>query len=246
MGSGPPVILVDGALCSTAFGPMPKLAPLLARHFTVFLYDRRGRGHSGDRQPYAREREVEDLAALLQEAGGSAFVVGLSSGAALALEAAASGLGIRKLAAYEPPYMIENGATHAAADHPASLRRLLAAGKRGAAVKYFMRDMVGVPAPFVLMMQLMRGTWRKLEAVAHTLPYDATIMGDWSLPSARLQAIRVPVVVMHGGKTDARLKKAARAVAGAVPNAQEHVLRGQSHNVKPEVLSEALVRLFAA
>src|SRR5687768_4252071 len=101
-GTGPALILVDGAFCSRAFGPSPKLARLLAQHFTVYTYDRRGRGQSGDSQPYAREREVEDLAALIQQAGGEAFLVGLSSGAALALEAAASGLSVAKVAAFEP------------------------------------------------------------------------------------------------------------------------------------------------
>jgi pimeloyl-ACP methyl ester carboxylesterase len=117
IGSGPALILVDGALCSRAFGPMPKLAPLLAQRFTVFFYDRRGRGDSGDTKPYARAREVEDLEALIMEAGGAAFVLGLSSGAALALEAAASRLNIAKLALYEPPFMVDQGAHHAAAGH---------------------------------------------------------------------------------------------------------------------------------
>lgn len=245
LGSGPPLILVDGALCSRSFGPTPKLAPLLAEHFTVFTYDRRGRGDSGDNQPYAPEREIEDIAALLEEAGGSAFVVGLSSGAALALDAVAAGLPIRKLAAYEPPYMVDDAEHHATANHQAQLRSLIARGRRGDAVKYFMRDMVGVPAPFVFLMRLMPGTWRQLTAVAHTLPYDAAIMGEWSLPAARLASIRAPVVAMHGGKTDPRLQKAAHAVAGAIPHAQHRVLERQSHNVKPEVLSRALLEIFA-
>ena len=244
-GNGPALILVDGALCSSQFGPMPKLAPLLAHHFTVFTYDRRGRGYSGDASAYTREREIEDIAALIQEAGSSAHVVGLSSGGALALEAAANGLNIKKVVAYEPPYIREAGG-EAPPDHVGNLRRLLADGKRGAAVKYFMRDMVGVPAPFVVMMQLMRGTWRKLESVAHTLPYDATVMGDWTVPSGRLGNIRVPVVAMHGGKTQERLKKASQAVASAVPGSRHEVLPGQNHNVKPEVLSKALVQLFAS
>jgi pimeloyl-ACP methyl ester carboxylesterase len=245
-GNGPPVILVDGALCSSKFGPMPKLAPLLARHFTVFAYDRRGRGESGDRQPYSREREIEDLAAILQEAGGSAYVLGLSSGAALALEAAASGLNIKKVAAYEPPYVVDSATKQAEADHQAQLQRLIAEDKRGEAVKYFMREMVGVPAPFVVIMQLMPKTWRKLKEVAHTLPYDAAIMGNWSPPTARFASIRVPVIAMHGEKTDKRLKNATDAIAKAVPQSQRHVLPGQSHNVKPEVLSSALVQLFNA
>src|SRR5690242_11087664 len=181
-GSGPPLILVDGALCSRAFGPMPKLAPMLASRFSVYLYDRRGRGASTDTKPYAREREVEDLEALIGEAGGSASLLGLSSGGALALEAAASGLAIEKVAAYEPPYMVTpvDRARHAGANHQAQLERLIAAGRRGDAVKYFMRDMVGVPAIFVLLMRFMPGVWPKLANVASTLPYDAAIMGDFS------------------------------------------------------------------
>jgi pimeloyl-ACP methyl ester carboxylesterase len=129
IGSGPALILVDGALCSRAFGPMPKLAPLLAQHFTVFFYDRRGRGDSGDTKPYARAREVEDVEALIMEAGGSAFVVGLSSGAALALEAAASKLNITKLAVYEPPFMVDPAAHQAAAGYEGQLNGMISAGR---------------------------------------------------------------------------------------------------------------------
>jgi pimeloyl-ACP methyl ester carboxylesterase len=246
-GAGPAVILVDGALCSRAFGPMPKIAPLLARHFTVFMYDRRGRGDSGDTWPYSPEREVEDIEALIRAAGGSASVLGLSSGGALALEAAASGLPIAKLVAYEPPYMVDDGGFHQRAGHQAQLERLIAAGRRGDAVKYFMRKMVGIPAVFVVMMRLMLGTWRKLEAVAHTLPYDAAVMRGFGPPPAeRLASITVPTLAMHGEKTDARLEKAARFVADAVPDAQYRALEGQTHDVKPEVLVPVLVEFFAA
>jgi len=242
-GTGPAVILVDGALCSRAFGPMPKLAPLLARRFTVLTYDRRGRGDSGDTAPYAVEREVEDLAALIQAAGGSARLLGLSSGGALALEAAASGLNVAKLVVYEPPYVAEPGGQPA--DHQAELKRRIAAGRRGDAVKYFMRTMVGVPAPFVVLMQAMRWVWRKLEAVAHKLPYDAAVMGDFTVPVARLRSIRTPTLAMDGGKTDPRLRRAAHAVAEAVPGAQHRTLPGQTHNVKPEVLAAAVTEFLS-
>ena len=172
-GSGPALILIDGALCSRAFGPSAKLAPLLARHFTVYTYDRRGRGQSGDTPPYAPAREVEDLAAIMREAEESPCLLGLSSGAALALEAAASGLPVSKVVAYEPPYVDDRG-ERGGAGHEGQLARLLAAGNRGGAVKYFMKDMVGAPAPIVVMLRLMPWIWRKLEAVAHTLPYDAS------------------------------------------------------------------------
>jgi pimeloyl-ACP methyl ester carboxylesterase len=171
---------------------MPKLAPLLASHFSVFMYDRRGRGSSGDTKPYATERELEDIDALIKEAGGSAFVLGLSSGAALALEAAASGLNITKLAVYEPPFMIDDGGHHARADHQTQLKRFIAAGRRSEAVTYFMRKMVGIPAMFVALMRLMPGVWSKLKAVAHTLPYDAAVMGDFSLPTRRLASVTIP------------------------------------------------------
>jgi len=244
MGSGPAVILVDGALCSRVFGPMSKLAPLLAKHFTVFVYDRRGRGESGDTQPYAKERELEDIAALISEAGGAACLYGASSGGALAIEAAAGGLNVDKVAAYEPPYVNASGA-HRGTDHEARLREMIASGRRGDAVKFFMRDMVGIPAVFYFMMRLMRGMWRKLEAVAHTLPYDAAIMGDYSLPEATLAAVKAPVLIMHGGKTTPLLRDAAEDASALLPNGQLRVLAGQTHNAPAEVLAPVLAEFFA-
>jgi len=243
MGSGPAVVLIDGAMCSRAFGPMPKIAALLKDHFTVYLYDRRGRGESGDTEPYAKAREVEDIDALVREAGGSAFAVGLSSGAALALEAAASGLPLRKLAVYEPPF-ISTDAARQPPDHLGKLKELVAAGERGAAVKYFMRDMVNVPAPFVLLMQLMLGVWRKLKAVAHTLPYDAAIMGNWRVPAARLAEVRTATLAMYGGKTDTRLKRAVEELVKVLPNVRQQILPGQTHNVSAAVLVPALVQFL--
>jgi pimeloyl-ACP methyl ester carboxylesterase len=242
-GSGPALILVDGALCSRGFGPSPKLAPLLARHFTVYAYDRRGRGQSGDTHPYSPAREVEDIAALVDAAGGSASLLGLSSGGALALEAAASGLPITKVVAYEPPYVDENG-RHGGAAHEARLGRLLADGNRGGAVKYFMKDMVGAPAPMVVMLRLMPWIWRRLQAVAHTLPYDAAVMTAFRIPRLRFASIGVPAMVMNGTKTDPRLREAARILAEVIPAARHRELAGQTHNVKPDVLAPAVVEFF--
>jgi pimeloyl-ACP methyl ester carboxylesterase len=244
-GSGPALILVDGALCSRSFGPSAGLAPLLAPHFTVYKYDRRGRGQSGDTPPYAREREVEDIDALIREAGEPVFLLGLSSGGALALEAAASGLAIRKVVAYEPPYVNDAGRA-AGADHERCLQELVDAGNRGGAVAYFMRSMVQVPAPFVVMMRLMPWIWRQLKAIAHTLPYDAAVMTEFKVPRARLRSIGIPVLAMHGSKTDARLQRATRGVAEAIPGAAHRVLAGQTHNVKPGVLVPAVVEFFTA
>ena len=191
MGSGPALVLVDGAMCSRAFGPMPKIAALLKEHFTVYLYDRRGRGESGDTQPYSKAREVEDIEALIRAAGGSAFALGLSSGAALALEAAASGSRVREARRLRAAvHARRRGASRERRSRGQAEGARRRADERGAAVKYFMRDMVGVPAPFVLMMQVMRGVWGKLKAVAHTLPYDAAIMGNWQVPAARLAGVR--------------------------------------------------------
>lgn len=233
-GSGPALILVDGALCSRAFGPTPKLAPLLADRFTVYTYDRRGRNESGDTPLYAIEREIEDLQALIGEAGGSASLLGLSSGAALALEAAAAGLPLDRVVAYEPPYVNDGSGGNG---HQAHLQSLVASGDRAGAVRYFMRDMVGVPAPVVVMMRLMFWIWPKLKAVAHTLPYDAAVMRGFQVPALRLASIRVPVLAAHGSKTDPRLVRATRAVAEAVPGARLQTLEGQTHNVRPDALA---------
>jgi pimeloyl-ACP methyl ester carboxylesterase len=243
-GTGPAVILVDGALCRRAFGPMQPLAALLQEQFTVFTYDRRGRGDSGDASVYSAAREVEDLAALIEAAGGTACVFGASSGAALALLAAASGAPIARLALYEPPFVAE-GASGSEPDHVTHLKQLLASGRRGAAVKYFMKDMVRVPGPVLVMMQLMLPVWSKLKAVAHTLPYDATIMGKWSVPRDIAARVRVPSLVMHGGKTDARLARAATLLAAALPGAEHRVLEGQRHDVAARALAPVLVEFFS-
>jgi pimeloyl-ACP methyl ester carboxylesterase len=244
-GHGPALILVDGALCSRNFGPSPKLAPLLARHFTVYTFDRRGRGQSGDTLPYSPMREVEDIAALVEVAGGSACVLGLSSGGALALHAAASGVPVTKVVAYEPPYVDDSGQRGGAA-YEGELARLIACGQRSGAVKYFMKDMVGAPAAMVVMMRLMPWIWHKLEAVAHTLPYDAAVMTAFRIPRAQFASIEVPTLVMNGAKTDPRLREAARSLAGVIPAARHRELAGQTHNVKPDVLTPAVVEFFDA
>jgi pimeloyl-ACP methyl ester carboxylesterase len=244
-GSGPALIVVDGALCSRAFGPSAQLARVLAPDFTVYRYDRRGRGQSGDARSYSPEREVEDLAALVDEAGGSASLLGLSSGGALALQAAAAGVRVRHVVAYEPPY-VDDGGERGGAAHEDQLKRLVEKGQRGRAVTYFMKDMVNVPAPFVVLMRLMPWMWRKLEAVAHTLPYDAAVMTEFRIPRARFAGIQRPALVLNGSKTDARLKEAARAIAGVVPGAQHRELAGQTHNVKPEVLAPVVVEFLTS
>ena len=243
LGTGQPLILVDGALCSRAFGPMPGLAPRLADHFTVYLYDRRGRNESGDTQPYSVQREVEDLAALIAAAGGSACVYGISSGAGLALEAAASGLNIHKLVVYEPPYVVDPKDRRPPADSPAQVNALIAAGRRGDAVEFFMTQMVGMPAEAVAPM---RGSpvWPALEAVAHTVAYDASVMGEWSFPAARLSAIRVPTLAAYGGASPDMMRKSIEAIARTLPNARSTVLPGQTHEVAAEAIAPVLIEFF--
>ena len=242
-GAGPSLILVDGALCRRAFGPMAALAAALRDRFSVITYDRRGRGDSGDTPPYAMERELEDLAALLQAAGGKACVYGASSGGVIALHAAASGLPISRIVMYEPPF-VAAGASGAEVDHLGHLRRLVAAGQRGAAVRYFMRDMVRAPLPVVVMMHLMIPVFSKLKAVAHTLPYDAEILGSWKVPVERAAQVRIPVLVANGSKTDARLRRAAELTAQAIPGAEHTEIKGQTHAASAAALAPVLAGFF--
>jgi pimeloyl-ACP methyl ester carboxylesterase len=246
-GRGPALILVDGALCYRASGPSKPLAALLAEHFTVFIYDRRGRGESGDTAPYAVDREVEDIEVLINEAGGSAFVYGISSGAALALEAANHGLAVKKLALYEAPFIVDRSRPPIPADFLARLKALIAANRRGGAVKQFLK-LVGVPAMFVAMMPLVPA-WSKLKAVVHTLPYDITIVQDnqrgTPLPATRWAAVNMPTLVMDGGKSPAWMRHGAKALADILPNATLRTLDGQTHMVKPEALAPVLLEFFA-
>ena len=245
-GSGFPIILVDGALCYRASGPMGPLAELLAPHFTVFTYDRRGRGDSGNTAPYAVEREIEDIEALIKAAGGSAFIYGISSGAALALEAASRGLAIKKLALYEAPFIVDDSRAPIPKDFLARLKGLLASDRRGDAVKLFMK-LVGVPGIFIFLMRFMPA-WSKLTGVAHTLPYDITIVEDNQrgkpLPDERWATATIPTLVVAGGKSPLWLRRAMKALGDVLPNAQRRTLAGQTHMVKPKSLAPVLVEFF--
>jgi pimeloyl-ACP methyl ester carboxylesterase len=242
-GQGAALILVDGALCYRNFGPMQELAKLLAPKFTVFTYDRRGRGESGNSLPYALEREVEDLDALIDAAGGSAFVYGTSSGACLALEAAIRlGKKVRKLAMYEPPYNSEAGASQAWMEYREQLDGFLSAGGRGDAVVLFMQ-FVGTPADQVEGMRH-APVWPMFEAVAPTLAYDAAAIGeDRSAPVKRAARVSVPALVMNGTVIPFMLPT-AQALAKAIPHAQQRTLEGQSHDVDLKVLAPELVKFF--
>jgi len=247
IGNGPPVILVDGAFCYRGMGQSGQLAELLARHFTVFTYDRRGRGGSGDTAPYAVEREIEDIAALLNEAGGAAFVWGTSSGAVLALEAANRLSGIRKLALYEAPLIVD-GSRSTTENDWLRIGEAVASDRRGDAVKLFLRS-VGAPALFIALIPLLP-MWSKLKVIAQTLPYDGAIVGDFQrgkpLPAGRWASVTVPALVMDGGKSPKWMRHGNRALARALPNARYQTLEGQTHMLKPAVHAPVLVEFFKA
>lgn len=247
IGRGEPAILVDGALCRRGVGPGRPLAERLASRFTVVTYDRRGRGESGDAPPYAVEREVEDIAALLREVGGAACVWGTSSGALLALEAAARLEGIRKLALYEAPCIVDGDGPSVRVEWD-RIDEALAAHRRGAAVRQFVRG-VGVPRVVVALMRL-SPLWPKLEAMAHTLPYDAALVRDVqrgeALPAGRWRSVAAPTLVMAGGRSPGWMRRGDRALADALPDARYLTLEGQSHVLKPAVHAPVLTEFFGA
>ena len=242
-GGGPAVVLVDGAMCSRSFGPTGPLSEALTSNFTVYRYDRRGRGESGDTQPYAVTREIEDLEAVIAEAGGSACVLGISSGAGLAIEAAASGVPIEKLALFEPPYTADGGDTEQRRREAAHMDAILAAGRRSEAVELFF-GWVGMPDEAIDQMRS-SPMWPALEAAAPTIAYDDRVMGDGTVPRERARQIGVPTVLIHGSESSAELRYAAEAVADAIPHAQRRTLLGQSHQADPMTLVPILREFFA-
>jgi pimeloyl-ACP methyl ester carboxylesterase len=243
-GTGPALILVDGALCYRSFGPMPGLAQLLAPHFTVYYYDRRGRGDSRDTKPYAVEREVEDIEALIDAAGESAYICGLSSGAALALESAIKLNGkIKKLAMYEAPYAADSEAQPAWNDYDSKLAKLLAEERRGDAVVLFM-TVVGTPSEMIDGMR-QAPVWPMFEAVAPTLAYDAAVLGKGHVaPVERAATVTIPALVMNGSASFPFMYDIAQALSKAMPNAQLRTLEGQRHDVNLEVFAPVLVEFF--
>jgi hypothetical protein len=235
-GDGPPVILVGGAFNDRS--TTRALGAALTADFTAYGYDRRGRGDSGDTGPYAVRREVEDLAALIDAAGGRAYLYGLSSGAILAVHAAAEGLPVAGLALFEPPFRVgpSGGVQPELAEQ---LDGLVAAGRRGDAVELFLTTAVGLPAGAVAGMRG-RPEWSWLEGLAHTLAYDTRICGDGTLPTDRLGAITVPTVVLESTASPEWLRAAAAATARAIPGGTHRGLPGGFHEVPPETLAAAL------
>jgi pimeloyl-ACP methyl ester carboxylesterase len=238
LGDGPPLIVVGGATCDRA--RMREVSERLARRFAVINYDRRGRGDSGDTLPYAVEREVEDLAALIDAAGGSASLYGHSSGAALVLHAGAADLPVDKLVLHEPPYSPdEEEPRREAREYGMQLRELLADGRRGDAAELFF-TIVGMPAEMVGEMR-QGPAWPAFEAVAPTLAYDSEVMGDVSrggtLPADVAARVDAPALVLVGGAGPQWMIDVGKDVAGALQNGEHRVLDGQEHVVPPDVLA---------
>ncbi len=229
-GHGPPIVLVMGAFNTRSTGGA--LATHLAAHFSVFCYDRRGRGESGDAPAYRVEREVEDLEAVISATGGSASVFGFSSGAALALEAASCCPAITKLMLYELP-PAQSG------EHPAKLEALVAAGRRGEAVEYFQRYVVGIPEHIVA--ELRHAPFRPaLEAMAHTLAYDATLVSEGRLSADLLARVCQPTLAIAGGASPPFMREVAAQVARSLPNASAVTIDGATHHLDEELLGPVL------
>ncbi len=242
-GHGPVVILILGALNSRKSGS--KLAKLLEPHFTVISYDRRGRGDSTDTVPYSPQREVEDIAALIDVVEGPVYLYGHSSGAAIALHAASKLRDqVGKLAIYEAPYSVDDDARKAASEYHGKLKKLLKNGRKGDAVALFIRN-VGVSDKQLQALKRLP-MWRGLVAMAPTLAYDSEVMGEGhALPASLLKRISTPTLVMHGGAGAPAMREAAQAISEAIPGAQLRTLAGETHGVRPKVLAPVLIDFFA-
>jgi pimeloyl-ACP methyl ester carboxylesterase len=263
-GKGPALILVTGALGTRSHMTPNSMADMLSKHFTVIDYDRRGRGDSGDTPPYAVQREIEDIEALIDGAGGSAFLFGNSSGAILALEAArALPNKVKRLALYEPPFIIDDSRPPLPADYVEQLNAATAAGRPGDAVEIFMTKAMLIPLEFVNMMRNapMNQTfgdnagakppeWSEMEKVARTLAYDGMIVKDFlagkPLPPRRWASFSSPTLVIVGGNSEPFFNDGAQALVDDMPNAQRLILEGQDHAVSPQALTPILTGFFHA
>lgn len=248
VGSGPAVILVNGAMVHRASNPtMAQLAELLGEHFTVYNYDRRGRGESGDTKPFTKPREIEDVQALIRDAGGKAMVFGISSGGAVALETAAATPDITKVAAYEVPFIVDDS-RQPVPHYAERTAKLVADGKLDELVEYFITQVVGIPAEYAAGMKQDQHMWGDMLAIAPTIPYDASFVGEFMqgkpLPADHWAKVTVPVLVADGGASDAWIRRAADALAKVLPHASRQTLEGQTHMVDPNVLAPILIEYF--
>ena len=245
VGQGPAAVFVEGATATRS--SFVELANLLAPHFTVYFYDRRGRGDSSDTLPYSVEKEIEDIEVLIDEAGGKAYLYGISSGGALALEAASKlGNKVKRLAIYEVPYDESEAGQAKWKEYKSTLSESLRAGKNGDAITAFMK-LVDVPDEMLAGMK-QSPFWPEMEKVAPTLAYDAACLGeDRKIPADRAQHLTVPTLVMDGGgslESYPNMRASAEKLSRLIPNAEWQTLEGQTHNVDSKVLAPVLEKFF--
>jgi pimeloyl-ACP methyl ester carboxylesterase len=249
VGSGPAVILVNGAMSyRRAFDTtLEDLAELLSKDFTVYDYDRRGRGESGNTQPFTKVREIEDIQALIEEAGGEAMLVGFSSGGAVTLETTAVTPGVTKAFVYEVPFIVDDS-RQPLEDYEGHTTRLVAEGKLDELIEYFITVVAGVPAEFVGGIKQDQAMWERMRAIAPTIPHDAAFMSEFMkgkpLPAGYWSKVKVPVLVGDGGASPAWLHHAAEALAEALPNASRETFKDQTHSFDPKVLAPVVIEFF--
>ncbi|WP_245954866.1 alpha/beta fold hydrolase [Paenibacillus flagellatus] len=240
--------MVTGALGYRAFPAQTQMADLLSDRFTVFNYDRRGRGDSGDTMPYAVEREIEDIAALIEAAGGSAFLYGMSSGAILSLEAAEKLAGkIPKLALYEPPLILDGSRPPLPRDYVERIGEAVEAGRREQALEIFMTQALLIPDEYLAPMKE-SPIWSDLLAVAHTLAYDGMVsrdvMAGRPLPPGKWAGVTSDTFVVSGELSEPFFHDAAKTLVHRLARAKHQVLAGQGHDVAPEALAPLLIEFF--
>ncbi|MEJ1242246.1 alpha/beta hydrolase [Chryseolinea sp. T2] len=244
-GSGPALVVVDGAFCYSSYGPASELAKLLKDRFTVYCYDRRGRGESGNVLPYSIDKEVDDLKALIQITGENPFVLGNSSGGALVIEALAKGVVVNKAAVFEPPYVIRHQSQASFREAHQRLAKLIAMQKRSEALKYFFTEIMEMPGIMVMFLKLFQNkSWKKNEAVAHTLVYDTALMEDQEVLNVINTVSQTPVLVLGGTKSPPRMQSAVRQLADRITHGTLQMLDDQSHNVSMNVLAPQVSSFF--
>jgi len=249
VGSGPAVILVNGAMSyRRAFDTtLEDLAELLSKDFTVYDYDRRGRGESGNTEPFTKVREIEDIQALIEEAGGEAMLVGFSSGGAVTLETTAVTPGVTKAFVYEVPFIVDDS-RQPLEDYEGHTTKLVAEGKLDELIEYFITAVAGIPAEFVGGIKQDQAMWERMRAIAPTIPHDAAFMGEFMkgkpLPAGYWSKVKVPVLVGDGGASPAWLHHAAEALAEALPNASRETFKDQTHSLDPKVLAPVVIEFF--
>jgi pimeloyl-ACP methyl ester carboxylesterase len=248
VGSGPAIVLVDGAMCYREMGPATPLAEELKDSFTVYTYDRRGRGESGDTKPYSTQREVEDLQAVIDAAGGSVKIYAISSGVALALETANQTSGITGMVLYEAPMFTDTTRKPVPTDYVQRMDQLVASGDNAGAVKHFMQNGINVPWFALLMMQVM-GMFKKMAPVGSTLPYDTAFVAPfWTykpIPANRWPNATMRILAIGGSKSDTWMQNAQKAIAANLPNAQHKTLAGQNHMVAASAIGPMIKEFLA-